>query len=353
MKTRYLLLWATLLLQIQLQGQIVINEIRASDSNVELKNIGGSTVNVGTYWLCQFPTYNQLSNLSPSVCGDLNLAVGATLTVDLTYDLDGSDGELGLYLNADFGNTASIIDYVEWGSAGHTRSIVAQGALIWSTNSFVPSWDDCGSLEYDGTGNSPADWLPQNEPTMPCIENALDGCALMPLSLLAFDVRGTKEGALISWKAVYDITISEMYLEHSSNLKNWEILTRWSPEGPEFVAGTFLHSEPASGSHYYRLMTRYLDGMEESSRMLFLRTGDEEDKVRISPNPSVGIIDVSIPNADPSLPYAIRLVDAKGNLCQQKEGIQVRFNLHGLPGGVYVVEIPVLGVSQRVIYAAD
>jgi len=158
---------------VQIHAQIVINEI-IPPATVEIKNLGGATVNISGYYLCDFPTYDQLG---PTTCGNLNLAGGAIVTVTTFINLNAADGELGLYINnSDFGNSANIVDYVEWGSTGHTRSSVAQAAGIWSNGDFVPAWTGCASLEYDGAGDSSTDWITQDNPTTPCVENTLDGC---------------------------------------------------------------------------------------------------------------------------------------------------------------------------------
>ena len=63
-----------------LNAQVVINEIFPGGT-VELLNTGTSTVDVSSYWLCDFPAYEQLSN-SNIQCGELMLAAGETVTVD-------------------------------------------------------------------------------------------------------------------------------------------------------------------------------------------------------------------------------------------------------------------------------
>lgn len=159
-----------------LTGQIVINEI-IPPSTVELRNLGAATVNISAYTLCQFPSYNQLSNITQVCGGDLMIEGGAIIAVNVTYNLSAANDELALYLmNGSFENPANIIDYVEWGTSGHTRSTVAVAAGIWTTGDFVPSFAGCASLEYDGVGNASTDWVTQDVATTPCVANTLDGC---------------------------------------------------------------------------------------------------------------------------------------------------------------------------------
>lgn len=142
---------------LSLSSQIVINEIVYGTSQaVEIKNLGPSSLDISDYWLCSFPTYNQLSSLTV-LSGSLNLDAGALLVVS-GHGYSNTDDELGLYTASGFGNEENIIDYVEWGSTGHVRSTVAQAAGIWSAGDFVADIAASASLEYDGTGDSSSDW---------------------------------------------------------------------------------------------------------------------------------------------------------------------------------------------------
>ncbi|NRB54073.1 MAG: hypothetical protein HRU41_40870, partial [Saprospiraceae bacterium] len=174
----FLLLGAT-----KVQSQVVINEVLANTS-VELKNIGNSTVDVSDYWLCNFPDYARLAQLNV-ICGDLELAPGEFLTVEVDgsvggVEVPGNDGELGLYINSSFGSPNSIRDYVEWGSSGHGRSSVAVTAEIWEAGNFVSSFGANESIEYTGTGDEAASWASTTSPTINCTENsnASNGCAV-------------------------------------------------------------------------------------------------------------------------------------------------------------------------------
>ena len=153
---------------------IVINEIFPADNQVELKNLSDEAIDVSGYWLCQFPAYGQLTNLALDCSAtDYILDPGEILVVEFNSTLSSNDGEVGLYndqlTNNDFGNSDLIVDYVEWGSSGHTRASVAIAAGIWGTGDFVPSFSINNSIEYDGFGNSPFDWI-EDSATL-CTEN--------------------------------------------------------------------------------------------------------------------------------------------------------------------------------------
>ncbi|MBI1268215.1 MAG: T9SS type A sorting domain-containing protein [Cryomorphaceae bacterium] len=138
-------------------AQIVINEFQPDNDRIEIKNLGNQTVNVGSYFLCSFPIYTQISSMT-IVSGSTMLMPGQLLVVT-GHPMEQADDELGLYTLPQYTNSSAMIDYVEWGFSGHTRSSVAVAAGIWSTGAFVAAPTTGQSWMYDGSGNAPADWF--------------------------------------------------------------------------------------------------------------------------------------------------------------------------------------------------
>ncbi len=128
---RLFTLSALIVLLLNASAQIVINEVIFTPTPaIELKNLGTGTVNVSTLQLCSFPEYNELQELAV-VSGSLMLGPGEFLVVSgHTFDI--SDDEMGLYTNGPFGEPDNMLDYVEWGSSGHFRSVTAVMAGIWT-----------------------------------------------------------------------------------------------------------------------------------------------------------------------------------------------------------------------------
>jgi len=156
-----------------LTSQVVINEILPSDG-VELKNLGTTAVDVSGYWLCNFPDYQSIGNLT-TVCGNTMMMPGELLTVS-GFSVPTGDAELGLYTSNSFSSSTAMIDYVEWGSTGHQRSSVAVQAGIWTAGDFLQAIPAGNSIEYSGTGESPTDWALASTPSL-CAENAnAQGC---------------------------------------------------------------------------------------------------------------------------------------------------------------------------------
>lgn len=338
----------TLFLSTMSNGQIAINEIRASNGHIEIKNTGSTTTDIGSWWLCRFPDYRQLSTLT-LVCGsDLNLEAGAIATVDLNFTVFADDDELGLYINSDFGNPSSIRDYVEWGSHGHTRSSVAEAAGIWANGDFVPDWSDCVSLEYDGSGDASGNWESQDAATMPCLENTLDGCGLMPMEILAFETMPLNDGAMIHWMAIHDPTVSSIYLEHSIDQRNWIEMYTWYPVGPDFDSGDYFHMNLIAGKHFYRLQIRYVDGSFENSELRVLDMCFDNTVVTIWPNPIRDIANIYIQTLEPVENLEYQILNAHGIVVQWVEGPSLlEFDVSQLEDGIYYLFVPRYGLTRR------
>jgi len=136
-------------------AQVVISEVFANGT-FELRNEGTSTVNVGSYWICDFPDYRRLDELTLE-CGDLNLAAGAEVVLTAPGLHETDDSELGLYTRNSFGDASALISYLEWGSSGHQRAGLAVGNGIWDGNA-APAYSSSQSLERTDDGFDAADW---------------------------------------------------------------------------------------------------------------------------------------------------------------------------------------------------
>ena len=145
------------------QSQVIISEV-FDDASFEITNTGSSTVDISSYWICNFPSYTRLNNLTIA-CGDLNLSENETVVITANFDIPTDDAELGLYTSnsGNFGNADFIISYLEWGSTGHRRSGIATGKGIWDGNA-VAGFSSGQSLELNDTGNAAADWGTNSNP---------------------------------------------------------------------------------------------------------------------------------------------------------------------------------------------
>ena len=142
----------------------------AAEQYVVIQNIGDASGNLQGFAICQAPTYHSFVDIEVapgelvfvSLGGDLpELASVAKETVIASIgSISVDDGEIGLYSESrKFGNSDAIIDYVEWGDSGHTRSVVAIGAGIWNSGDFVVTTSDTNILIVtDASGSGADNW---------------------------------------------------------------------------------------------------------------------------------------------------------------------------------------------------
>ena len=173
------LLNSTLLLA---QANPVLNEIlydptgeNSGNQLIEIKNIGDATADISGWWFCTLALqYTQLpSGVTIPAGGIIVIHVGGSGTNTSTdiflssmSSLSTSASDLSFYVNNSFTSSSSIRDFVQWGSGGKGRESVAVSAGIWTAGTFVPDVADGHSIEYDGSGNSPSDWIDQPVPTI-------------------------------------------------------------------------------------------------------------------------------------------------------------------------------------------
>ncbi|WP_178991030.1 T9SS type A sorting domain-containing protein [Winogradskyella schleiferi] len=161
MKTNYTLKMALLLLIAtfcfsNLTAQVRILRLDPATNSVTLKNFGSSNVPISGYWFCNFPMYAQVSDMTSTA----SLDPGEEVNIGSTINFAVADGEFGLYTtnSEGFGSSNAMIDYLQWGSAGHQRESTAVGAGVWDAGSFV---NVSPPFEYngDGTQNGAAFWV--------------------------------------------------------------------------------------------------------------------------------------------------------------------------------------------------
>jgi len=135
---------------------------------IELRNFGGSAVDVSSMWFCTLMSYSQISTLTV-VSGSTTIPPGGFLV--LSGRTLSNSADLGLY-NDISGNTGNFAlqsfmeDFVQWGSGGNSRESVAVGKGIWTQGDFVTGVAQGSSIEYDGDGNAASDWAEATTPTL-------------------------------------------------------------------------------------------------------------------------------------------------------------------------------------------
>ncbi|MBX2818721.1 MAG: T9SS type A sorting domain-containing protein [Rhodothermaceae bacterium] len=164
--------------ELPLVTDIRINEVSHGEVDfmgsmnwVELYNAGESEVDIAEMILCDFPSYPVITELSV-LSGSTTLAAGGYVVLSWA-NLD-DDAEVGLYqANASgrFDDATLIIDYMQYGSAGHTREETAIEAGVWTADEFVALAGTGESLQYFDNGMvGSGNWT--SAPATPGEENA-------------------------------------------------------------------------------------------------------------------------------------------------------------------------------------
>ncbi len=143
-------------------AQVVLTEVDYYNDQVEIVNMGASTVNIRNWQLCSLFNYRAISALNV-VKGNTNLEPGGVIVLS-GFALDDVAADLGLYNSSSFGSPAAMESFVQWGSRGNGREPVAAQKGIWKAGEFVPTVVRGHSIEYKGVGTSAAAWFDQPTP---------------------------------------------------------------------------------------------------------------------------------------------------------------------------------------------
>ena len=141
---------------------VVINEVyylgnTAAEDWIELQNTGSTTIDVTTWWFCARFFYGQIVSMTLLDGADYVLDPGEIITLQSWINLNNSSSDLGLYSINNFASPASMVDFIQWGTAAAVgRSTVARDKGIWreiapSVFDFIPTANAGESTQFDGS----------------------------------------------------------------------------------------------------------------------------------------------------------------------------------------------------------
>jgi hypothetical protein len=208
MKLNKMIVLAILLMPVLVYGQIRINEVfydpDGSDSAaewIEISNKGNESVNL-LGWLLDISGPN-------FVFPEFNLAPGKILVIHTNAEenqlpvdheiwfaggsnMGNTHGFVGLW-NSEVQNVETIVDYMEYGSSGHSWESAAVERGLWMTDTFAPDVDAGYSLHLTGSGHGVDNWEIEIEPYPGEMETAL-------VEFCALQCKFEAEKAVFSWK---------------------------------------------------------------------------------------------------------------------------------------------------------
>lgn len=138
-------------------AHFIIGTVLFGDAaSIEVGNLGPDPGDLTGFWLAIHPYYLELPStvLAPGKAVIVSLAEDADPDLvipaaGLLPSLKSGSGEIGLYASGDFGDPEAMVDYVEWGSTGHTRSSVAVQAELWPAEETIATDDSAIGLTAD------------------------------------------------------------------------------------------------------------------------------------------------------------------------------------------------------------
>jgi len=133
------------------RGQVRMTEVNLSTKTVEVTNFGSATVDLSGWYFCHLFIY-------PNLGGDI--APGASRQFTVNFNVLASD--LCLYNSPDFGSTAAMEDFIQWGSGNNGREFVAVAKQIWNQGTFLTVPADGLSFHargVPGAGSRNGNWF--------------------------------------------------------------------------------------------------------------------------------------------------------------------------------------------------
>ena len=124
-------------------------KVDASEDKFYLKNFGDAPADLTGYWICNLRSYAQLNTLTTDGA-DLTLDPDEEIGFERTLDDNASD--IAVYLDNQFGDATSMIDFMQYGedvgASGRVDVAVTKG--IWTAGEFVTG---VSPFDYNGNGN--------------------------------------------------------------------------------------------------------------------------------------------------------------------------------------------------------
>ena len=195
-------------------AQIRINEVGTNGVDfdgaskwVELYNEGDSEVDISDLILCDFPLYPTLGELTALGGSSTTIPAGGYLVVawaDLDMGNTG-DAEVGLYAagTSDFSDDGLMLDYMQYGTAGHFREGTAQTAGEWTVDDFVAAPGAGKSLQYVDIGvPGSRNWIIAD--ATPNAANPLSGFRISEIGV------GVEFDGAMNWIEIQNVTDGEL-----------------------------------------------------------------------------------------------------------------------------------------------
>lgn len=152
-----------------------------------------------------------------------------------------------------------------------------------------------------------------------------------------FTVTPAGYDVVLNWVTITEMNVVTYYVQHSKDALHWECIDTIATENASFT-GTefrFIHKNPGSGDHYYRVITIDQVGFEESSPVRKITQENVSGLFRILENPVTG----KTAKVDCAAPIEIQLMDRSGKLLLRRklEAGNNMIDLSQIQSGLYII----------------
>ena len=330
-------------------------------------NSGSEIINYGLLNISQLGSFIQIDN-GAKLFNFASLNIGGTVFL--------KNGEI---INDNQGNTSFIEVLTQrMGSGGSTQYASSNSKVCLAensclTNNVLVNGINSNWIEYGGgsvnaslngtfniTGNPVAlsndseinvctsdndfRWGSTNYTVVPNVSSCLacsviDPCNVaLPVEMGDFEAAILEGEVHLNWRTISELNNESFEIERFS-FNQWESIGSIAGQGTSPVANSYFYidSKPYQGVNYYRLKQFDTDGRFTYSKSISVNIDTEI--VRISPNPSNGIINISLPRRIKNA--KIQVLDMQGRIIHeinsnQQSEIQIELNNNS---GLYYLNV--------------
>ena len=159
--------------------------------------------------------------------------------------------------------------------------------------------------------------------------------SVTPLSWLDFSAKNIDKHILLNWSTAAEQGTANFIMQRSANGTDWNNIGTTAAAGNSTTQKfySFTDVAPLSGSNYYRLVQKDVDGNQSYSKIIFLNSNDASFNFSVYPTlVTNGFLNVILTKKAP-----VQIFNSLGKLVMVKElqpGRQ-QLSLENLPSGIY------------------
>jgi len=163
--------------------------------------------------------------------------------------------------------------------------------------------------------------------------------APLPIRLYSFTAQCEAREPLLRWITNTELNNDFFTVERSVNASNWQVIGQVDGAGNSTNKREYAYMDNEFFDHaYYRLKQTDFDGTFEYSSALFLEVCAIESDIRIHPNPSTGIINMTIGGTN-STYQSIVIYSLQGKRLYYSENVDSKIDLSSAAEGIYFLHL--------------